>query len=75
MPTAKQMPGHVNAAYRDAAENIIFLKRQQWLATNYVLLLYAAIFLLRGPQAHGVGLTTHASAFDWRPTLSRDWRT
>jgi hypothetical protein len=25
-------------------ENILFLKRQQWLATNYVLLLYAAIF-------------------------------
>jgi len=46
MTTAKQMPGHVNAAYRDAAENIIFLKRQQWLATNYVLLLYAAIFLI-----------------------------
>ena len=46
MTTAKEMPGHVNAAYRDAAENIIFLKRQQWLATNYVLLLYAAIFVI-----------------------------
>jgi hypothetical protein len=40
----RQMPGHVTAAYRDAVDNIFFLKRQQWLATNYVLLLYAAIF-------------------------------
>jgi hypothetical protein len=40
------MPEHIGAAYRDAADNIIFLKRQQWMATNYVLLLYAAIFIL-----------------------------
>jgi hypothetical protein len=42
----RQMPEHLNAAYRDAVDNIIFLKRQQWLATNYVLLLYAAIFVI-----------------------------
>ena len=41
-----QMPEHVEAAYRDAVGNILFLKRQQWLATNYVLLLYAAIFVI-----------------------------
>jgi hypothetical protein len=40
------MPEHIGAAYRDAVDNIIFLKRQQWLATNYVLLLYAAIFII-----------------------------
>ena len=40
------MPGHVEAAYRDAVDNILFLKRQQWLATNYVLLLYVAIFVI-----------------------------
>ena len=42
----RQMPGHVKAAYRDAVENILFLKRQQWLATTYVLLLYVAIFVI-----------------------------
>jgi hypothetical protein len=42
----RQMPGHVKAAYRDAVENIFFLKRQQWLATTYVLLLYVAIFVI-----------------------------
>ena len=42
----RPMPEHVGAAYRDAAENIIFLKRQQWLATNYALLLYVAIFVV-----------------------------
>jgi len=43
---AEQMPEHVGAAYKDAVDNILFLKRQQWLATNYALLLYAAIFLI-----------------------------
>ena len=42
----RQMSGHVTAAYRDAVDNILFLKRQQWLATNYVLLLYVAIFII-----------------------------
>jgi hypothetical protein len=42
----RQMPGQIAAAYRDAVDNILFLKRQQWLATNYVLLLYAAIFVI-----------------------------
>ena len=40
------MPEHIGAAYRDAVDNIIFLKRQQWLATNYVLLLYVAVFVI-----------------------------
>jgi hypothetical protein len=44
--TARQMPEHAGAAYRDAADNIRFLKRQQWLATNYALLVYVAIFLV-----------------------------
>jgi hypothetical protein len=58
----RQMPGHVAGAYRDALDNILFLKRQQWLATNYVLLLYVAIFVIsarffsRGPTLHEIGL-------------------
>jgi hypothetical protein len=43
---AKQMSEHVGAAYKAAVDNILFLKRQQWLATNYALILYAAIFLI-----------------------------
>jgi hypothetical protein len=42
----QQMPVHVEAAYKDAVDNIIFLKRQQWVATNYALLGYAAIFVI-----------------------------
>ena len=34
----RQMTAHVEAAYKDAVENIIFLKRQQWVATNYAVL-------------------------------------
>jgi hypothetical protein len=41
-----QMPEHIGAAYRDTVDNIIFLKRQQWVATNYILLVYAAIFVI-----------------------------
>ena len=44
--TDRQMPRHIAVAYKDAVENIIFLKRQQWIATNYALLVYAAIFLI-----------------------------
>jgi hypothetical protein len=40
----REMPTHIGAAYRDANDNIIFLKRQQWIATNYALLIYVAIF-------------------------------
>jgi hypothetical protein len=32
----RQIPGHVQAAYGVAVDNILFLKKQQWLATNYV---------------------------------------
>jgi hypothetical protein len=41
---AQQMPEQT--AYKDAVDNIILLKRQQWLATNYALLVYAAIFVI-----------------------------
>ena len=42
----RQMPEHVKAAYRGSVANILFLRRQQWLATNYVLLLYVAVFVI-----------------------------
>ncbi len=45
---AQQMTPHIETAYKDAAENIIFLKRQQWVATNYAVLVYAAIFAISG---------------------------
>jgi hypothetical protein len=41
----REMPTHIGAAYRDAIDNIIFLKRQEWIATNYALLIYVAIFV------------------------------
>jgi hypothetical protein len=57
---AQQMPEHVGTAYKDAVDNIIFLKRQQWLATNYALLVYAAIFVI---SAH----------YFSRTDLARNW--
>src|SRR5262249_10054325 len=42
----QQKPSHVQVAYQDAVSNITFLKRQQWSATNYDLLVYAALFVV-----------------------------
>jgi hypothetical protein len=57
---AQQMPEHIETAYKGAVDNIIFLKRQQWLATNYALLVYAAIFVI---SAH----------YFSRTDLARNW--
>lgn len=42
----RQMPAHVEAAYKEVVENIFFAKRHQWMTTNYALLVYAAIFIV-----------------------------
>src|SRR5262249_54864352 len=57
---AQQMPEHVKAAYKAAVDKIMLLKRQQWLATNYALLVYAAIFVI---SAH----------YFSRTDLARNW--
>jgi hypothetical protein len=36
----------VKILYKDAVDNIIFLKRQQWVITNYALVVYAAVVAL-----------------------------
>jgi len=42
--TTPEMPRQIGTAYRDAVDNIIFNKKQQWVTTNYAILVYAAIF-------------------------------
>ena len=44
--TTREMPRHVEIAYKEAADNILFYKRQQWMATNYAILVYALILVL-----------------------------
>jgi hypothetical protein len=44
--TTREMPRHVEIAYKEAADNILFYKRQQWMATNYAILVYALILAL-----------------------------
>ena len=41
-----EMPRHVEVAYKDAVDNITFNQKQQWVTTNYALLVYAAIFVV-----------------------------
>jgi hypothetical protein len=66
----RQMPGHVEAAYKDVVDNIFFAKKQQWVTTNYTLLVYAAIFIVsadyfsRTDVARGwLGLVTFLTFF------------
>jgi hypothetical protein len=47
-----QMPPHVQAAYKDAVDNIIFHNRQQWVATNANLLDYPQILILQQTRCH-----------------------
>jgi hypothetical protein len=41
-----EMPRHVEVAYKDTVDNIMFNKKQQWVTTNYAILVYAAIFVV-----------------------------
>jgi hypothetical protein len=41
----REMPTHIGLAYKDAIDNIMFLKIQEWTATNYALLIYGAVFV------------------------------
>jgi hypothetical protein len=56
----RQMPGHVEAAYKEVVNNIFFMKRQQWVTTNYTILVYAAIFII-------------SARFFTRTDLARGW--
>jgi hypothetical protein len=54
------MPPHIQTAYKEAINNVVFHKRQQWVSTNYALLVYAAIFLV-------------SARFFSRTDLARGW--
>ena len=56
----RQMPGHVEVAYKEVVNNIFFIKRQQWVTTNYTILVYAAIFII-------------SARFFTRTDLARGW--
>src|SRR5262245_8670957 len=56
----RQMPSHVEVAYQDAVNNMTFLRRQQWIATNYALLVYAALFVV-------------SAAYFSRTDFARNW--
>ena len=56
----RQMPSHVEVAYQDAVNNLNFLRRQQWIATNYALLVYAALFVV-------------SAAYFSRTDFARNW--
>jgi FtsH-binding integral membrane protein len=46
MPVPEVMPKRIQMAYQDALDNIAFLKRQQWIITNYSFVSFASLFFL-----------------------------
>jgi hypothetical protein len=40
----EDMPKFVEAYFKDTVDNLRFVKRQQWMATNYALLILGAIY-------------------------------
>jgi hypothetical protein len=41
-----EMPVRVQISYKEAIDSIVFAKKQQWVFTNYVVVIYAAIFAI-----------------------------
>jgi hypothetical protein len=64
---------HIKAAYKDAVDNIIFLKRQQWVATNYALLVYAAIFVISAQYFSRTDFARNALGIVAIATFSIHW--
>jgi hypothetical protein len=60
-----EMPRHIETAYKDAVDNMLFSKRQQWVTTNYAILAYAAIFVVSGYffSRNDMGARTARSAY------------
>ena len=42
--TSSRWPPHIDALYREDTTQLRFMKRQQWIITNYLLVLLAGIF-------------------------------
>ena len=43
---ASEMKPHVSQAYKDACDNLIYLKKEQFQVTNYTWLVLAALYIL-----------------------------
>jgi hypothetical protein len=43
----KKFTPQIGALYQDAVESLRFFKQQQWKVTNYALLIYATIYIVR----------------------------
>ncbi len=41
---AAALPAHVAIVYKDAIDNLMFMKKQQWAVTNYLVAIFAGVF-------------------------------
>jgi len=60
--SAKQMGPNVAQAYKDATDNLIYLKRDQFQVTYYVWLMLAALYILSNGRSPGEKLFLQGGA-------------
>ncbi len=61
-----EMSEGVKIYYKGAIDNIIFLKRQQWIITNYALVVYAGVVTIsRGVTPNEKWALTIIAAIGW----------
>jgi len=42
-----ELPNHIELIYKNAEDNLRFIKQQQWSITRYALTAYSALFVVR----------------------------
>lgn len=47
-PSGDDMEKHIQIFYKDTIDNLVFLKKQQWLVANYCVLFSAALVTILG---------------------------
>lgn len=68
---SSQWPAHINALYQEDTTQLRFMKRQQWMLTNYLLILLGGIFAIARAVGFGpdwavciaIGMIFIAAAF------------
>jgi hypothetical protein len=56
--SATEMPPHVSIVFKELFDEIKSTKRQQWIMTNYCVLILAAIYAAQLPYASPLGVIT-----------------
>jgi hypothetical protein len=56
--SAMEMPPHVSIVFKELFDEVKLMKRQQWIMTNYCVLILAAIYVQQLPYASPLAVIT-----------------